>query len=147
MCFLIVDLRRATYTWAFDRLSILKINKPSNESMISADCFFFSLFYLFLYTYLRKKLHTPNDVRHSSDENIRATSLHSSTIGIEINVTHWLPRAESSEYQLFTIAVYHVDEISICLVQSSSGILRFEERSSWIQSWWVRKSDCSLLFA
>lgn len=77
---------------------------------------------------------TPNDVRHSAQKQIRASSLHSATIRIEIHVAHGLPGTEATEQQLFTVAVDYVDEIGIRLVEPGSCILGFEQWSRGVQS-------------
>lgn len=82
---------------------------------------------------------TPDDIRYGTKEQIRAACLHSAPIGIEIDVAHRLPGSQTTEQQLFTITVNHVDEVGICFVESGSRILRLEQWSCRIQSCELRR--------
>lgn len=75
---------------------------------------------------------TPDYVSESSNKQITTALLHSTTIRVEIHMAHGLPRPKATEYQIFPIAVNHVDEFRIRLVEPGSWILRFEQWTSGI---------------
>ena len=81
---------------------------------------------------MRKFLLTPNNVGYSAEKEIRTTGLHPSPVGIKVNVAHRLPRSETTEDQLFPIAMNDVDECCVGLVEPGTWILGLEERTGWV---------------
>lgn len=63
----------------------------------------------------------PNNVSHSADEQVGATGLHSTAVGIEIDMAHRLPTAQTAEDEIFAIRVDHICGKKVSALRNESG--------------------------
>lgn len=50
----------------------------------------------------------PDDVSHGTDEEIGTSRLYTTAVGIKVHVTHRLPTAQATQYEILAIRMYHI---------------------------------------
>lgn len=77
---------------------------------------------------------TPNHVADGSDKEIRASFLHATTVGVEIDVAHWGPGSQSAHVDFLAVGMDDVNQIGVGRIQSNSRVVIFKQRTSRIES-------------
>lgn len=63
---------------------------------------------------------------------VRAAMLHAPPVGVEVDVSQRLRRAESAEDQRLSVGVDHVHKLGIPFVETCAGVLELEQWARWI---------------
>ena len=78
---------------------------------------------------------TPEDVGHSSHEQVGTPFLHPAPVRVEVHMPHWLVCSQAPPYQGVCVCVYHVYELCVGCVQADGGGEAFEHGTSWVEAY------------
>ena len=80
------------------------------------------------------KTPTPNHVGDSANEQISAAFLHSSAVGIKIDVAHRSPGTQSAHVDLLAVRMDHIHQIRVARVQTILRSVVLEQRAGRVQT-------------